>query len=250
MLFQELKPQLFDGALKTFESMDEAELLKPDRQDFTLAGGRLLEKTLDRALVTESEHYLVEAVSALAPWVSGNLLQRSLHTIHEINNVQLRVSALVALIPQLEGDERREAVQEVLDTVSMFPIELRVPLSTMEEILSRQNESQSRERLKMLSLMQKMIKDMSKDRTEALSFPQDSVASLLVTVEQEEIRARLLQEISDSTRAVMDHKNSVRRNSILVSIAEYLPDSILEQCLDEVLLLNERGEYDRLLRAS
>ena len=76
----------------------------------------------------------------------------------------------------------------------MFPIELRVPLSTMEELLSRQNESQSRERLKMLSLMQKMIKDMSKDRTEALSFPQDTVASLLVTVEQEEIRARLLRK--------------------------------------------------------
>ena len=65
----------------------------------------MLEKTLDRALVIEDEHYLVEAVSALAPELSGNLLQRSLHTIHEINKDQLRVSALVALIPQLEGDE-------------------------------------------------------------------------------------------------------------------------------------------------
>ncbi|WP_147304561.1 hypothetical protein [Thermasporomyces composti] len=76
----------------------------------------IVREALETAHAITDKYFRVEALEALAPHLSEELLRKALEIAHAITNEGDRVRALAALAPHLPGDQRPAVVREALET--------------------------------------------------------------------------------------------------------------------------------------
>jgi hypothetical protein len=173
---------------------------------------------LDAALAIEDERDHVNALSALAPQLTGKLLQQALDAALTIEDEWQRAKALSALAPQLTGEQKQHVINQAFDAA--LAIEYKEDRADALSAIAPQLTGK---------LLQQAL-----DAALAIEDEEDRAHALSALAPQ--LTGKLLQQVLDTALAI-EFKEV--REEVLSAIAPQLTGKLLQQALDAALAIKD-----------